>query len=216
MQTAAVEAPGIFKEKKALPALLDFAKTKRARRVTINAVAVLMPDTQALPFLVDALREKGTGERRAALTALKKIRAEAGPMIEKTLASGRIPAEFPPEIRAAFDSGAIVKWKVIGPFENVWEAVHPPETDALAGGDLLKKKTMNGEGRESGWNDVNASADEGRVNLEKIFKSNGMVCAYAFTEIESPEEAEAKLFCGSDDQIAVWVNGKNGPRQRRG
>ena len=110
VQTAAVEALGSFKDKRALPALLDFSKTKRARRETINAIAALMPDTQALPFLVDALREKGTGERRSALTALKKMRAEAWPMIEANLASGRIPAEFAPEIRLVFDSGVIAKW----------------------------------------------------------------------------------------------------------
>ena len=97
--------------------------------------------------------------------------------------------------------------------------MHPPETDALAGGgDFLKKKTMNAEGKETGWNEVNASADEGRVDLGKVFKTSGMVCAYAFTEIESPEDADARLFCGSDDQIAVWLNGKklhdSGPGSR--
>ena len=35
-----------------------------------------------------------------------------------------------------------------------------------------------------------------------------MVCAYAFAEIDSPEAAEARLICGSDDQIAVWLNGE--------
>ena len=206
VQTAAVEALGSFKDKRALPALLEFSKSKRARRETINAVAA-MPDTMSLAFLVDALREKGGGERRSALAALKKMRAEAWPLIEENLASGRIPAEFAPEIRAAFDSGVIAKWKMIGPFENVWEAVHPPETDALAGGDFLKRKTVNAEGKEVGWTDVGAD-NEGHVDLGKVFKTSGMVCAYAFAAIESPAEADAKLLCGSDDQIAVWLNGR--------
>ena len=34
-----------------------------------------------------------------------------------------------------------------------------------------------------------------------------MVCAHAFAEIESPAEADAHLLCGSDDQIAIWLNG---------
>ncbi len=228
VQTAAVEALGSFKDKRALPALLDFSKTKHARRETINAIAALAPDMQALPFLVDALREKSSGDRRNALAALKKMRAEAWPMIEQNLASGRIPAEFAPEIRAAFDSGVIVKWKMIGPFENVWEAVHPPEKDVLAAGwpmtesptgnlqrhpaadyakRLLARHYMNAEGKEVGWMDVSASQEEGRVDLEKVFHSNGMVCAYAYADIEAPEVAEAKLLCGSNDQIAVWLNG---------
>jgi putative heme-binding domain-containing protein len=230
VQTAAVEALGVFKDKRALPALLDFAKTARKSRELIAAIAA-MPDAQALPFLVDALREKG-GERRVALDALKKTRAESWPLIEQALAAGRIPAEYEPEIRAAFESGAIAKWKMIGPFENVWGAVHPPERDALAAcaqvisdqktvnGDsaapitdhrspitaVLSRRYTSAEGKETGWIDVTADAD-GHVNLAQVFHNDGMVCAYAFTEIESPAEADARLLCGSDDEIAVWLNG---------
>ena len=42
----------------------------------------------------------------------------------------------------------------------------------------------------------------------QFFHNNGMVCAYTFAEIDSPEAADAKLFTGSDDQIAVWLNGE--------
>jgi uncharacterized protein (TIGR02271 family) len=45
------------------------------------------------------------------------------------------------------------------------------------------------------------------VDLGKFFHNSGMVCAYTFAEIDSPEAADAKLFTGSDDQIAVWLNG---------
>ncbi len=207
VQAAAVEALGNLKDKAALPALLEFSKTKKARRETINAIAA-MPDTTSLAFLVDALREKGGGERRSALGALKKMRVEAWPMIEENLASGRIPAEFSAEIRAAFESGVIARWKVAGPFENVWEAVHPPETDAIAGGNFRAKKYTNAEGKETGWEDVSGESDTGRVDLGKFFHTSGMVCAYAVAEIEATEAADAKLFAAADDQIAVWLNGK--------
>ena len=44
-----------------------------------------------------------------------------------------------------------------------------------------------------------------------------MVCAYAYTEIDAAADADAQLFCGSDDQIAIWLNGEKvhdfgGPR----
>jgi putative heme-binding domain-containing protein len=35
-----------------------------------------------------------------------------------------------------------------------------------------------------------------------------MVCAYAYVEIDSPEAADGKIFTGSDDQLAIWLNGK--------
>ena len=55
--------------------------------------------------------------------------------------------------------------------------------------------------------DVSGDAERGHVDLGQFFHTSGMVCAYTFAEIDSPEAAEAKLFTGSDDQIAVWLNG---------
>jgi hypothetical protein len=162
-----------------------------------------MPDAQALPFLVDALREKGGGERRVALDALKKTRTESWPLIEQALAAGRIPAEYEPEIRAAFESGAIAKWKMIGPFENVWGAVHPPEKDLLRGLPLQRQAGKvesqppdplaagaashytNAEGKEAGLDRCQRRRRWARESRQ-VFHNDGMVCAYAFTEIESP------------------------------
>jgi hypothetical protein len=83
-----------------------------------------MADASALPVLVDALTEN-VNRRRDVIKVLKALRGEAWPLIEQRLASGAIPAELEQEIRSAFESGAIVKWQIIGPFENVWGAVHP-------------------------------------------------------------------------------------------
>jgi putative heme-binding domain-containing protein len=123
-------------------------------------------------------------------------------------------------VRSFFDSGTITKWKLIGPFENVWDAVHPPETDALAQGGKpdLGKKYLNAEGKEVGWIDATANADTGLVDLGQFFHTNGMVCAYAYAEIDSPEEADGKILGGSDDQMAIWLNGQklhdSGPGSR--
>ncbi len=226
VKPAAIEALGALGDRAALPALLEFAKTKKNAKELIAALSA-MPDPQSIPVLVNALRDANSGIRRNALKALKTMREAALPQIEELLASGKIPREYEPEIRAAFDSGAIVKWKMIGPFENVWAAVHPPEKDVLAAGwpmtelptgniqrhpsddytkGLLAKRYTNAEGKEVGWTDVSANED-GRVDLGKIFHTTGMVCAYAYADIESLGVADAKLLCGSDDQIAVWLNG---------
>ena len=204
--SAALEAIGNMRDKRVLPALLEFAKKKRAFRELTGALAS-MPDPQAIPVLLTALEDKNSSVRRNAIRGLKGVREQAWPLIEQNIDAGKIPAEFVPEIRQAFDSGVITKWKIIGPFENVWSAVHPPETDALAVGDFLAKKYVNAEGNNVGWVDVSGDAEHGHVDLGKFFHNSGMVCAYTFTEIDSPEAAEAKLFTGSDDQIAVWLNG---------
>jgi putative heme-binding domain-containing protein len=72
----------------------------------------------------------------------------------------------------------------------------------------LKKKYETAERPDVGWRDANAEQTQGRVDLADVFKNNGMVCAYAYAEINATAAADARLFCGSDDQIAVWLNGK--------
>jgi putative membrane-bound dehydrogenase-like protein len=243
VQAAAVDALGSYREKAALPGIIALLEKKKHLRETTGAL-VLMPDESAIPVLVETLRDKNTTFRRNAIKALKTMREKAWPQVEALLASGRMPEELVPEIRNAFDSGAITKWKMVGVFENVWEAVHPPEKDVLgrqasslsgqtavpavtggsdrpearlpgqagslsSGADtpLLARKYHNAEGKDVGWIDVTADSAEGRVDLEKIFKTSAMVCAYAFTEIEASQAADAKLFTSADDEIAVWLNG---------
>lgn len=225
---AAIEALGSYKEKAALPALIALAEKRKFSKETIGALAN-MPDESAIPVLVETLRDKNTGVRRNAIKALKTMREKAWPQVEALLASGRVPEELVPEIKNAFESGAIVKWKMAGVFENVWEAVHPPEKEMLAlrapvtesptgnaqihpDADALKavlaRKYHNAEGKDVGWIDVTADSEVGRVDLEKVFKTSAMVCAYAFTEIDATEAGDAKLFTSVDDEIAVWLNGQ--------
>jgi putative membrane-bound dehydrogenase-like protein len=228
VQAAAVDALGSYREKAALPGIIALLEKKKHLRETTGAL-VLMPDESAIPVLVETLRDKNTTFRRNAIKALKTMREKAWPQVEALLASGRMPEELVPEIRSAFESGAITKWKMVGVFENVWEAQHPPEKDVLAmrsvGSEsptgnvqihqvpgalesVLAKKYHNAEGNDVGWIDVTADGAEGRVDLEKVFKTNAMVCAYAFTEIDAPQVAEAKLFTSADDELAIWLNGQ--------
>jgi putative membrane-bound dehydrogenase-like protein len=205
---AALDALTTLQDRAALPALLAFGVKNKTRKELIAALSAV-PDPEAIPIFLNALRDNNSGVRRNAIGALKKMRAQSWPLIEQDLASGRIPAEFAPEIKNAFESGVIVKWKMLGPFENVWGAVHPPESEALAAGGKpdLTKKYVNAEGHTVGWSDVVADANTGHVDLGKIFKTNGMVCAYAYAEIEATEAGGAQFICGSDDQIAVWIGG---------
>lgn len=209
VQVAAIEALGNLRDKSALPALIALAEKRKFHRESIQAIAN-MADETAIPVLVAAVREKDTGMRRNALKALKPYRQQAKPLIEDMIAQGRVPEELVPSIREFFVSGAVTKWKMMGVFENVWEAVHPPEKDALEKGGVpdLTKKYHDAEGRDSAWRDVTADAASGEVDLQKVFNTSAMVCAYAFTEIDTPEASEAKILAGADDELAIWLNGK--------
>ena len=170
-----IETLGNARVKEAQPRLIALVEKGKFKRETMEALAK-MPDESALPVFVEALRDKDGGIRRNAIKALKTMREKALPAVETLLASGRVPEELVPEIRNAFESGALVQWKMIGPFENVWGAVHPPEKDVLASPGaalepLLAKRYTNAEGQQVGWRDVTADPETGRVNLERVFKT---------------------------------------------
>ena len=59
---------GNMHDKRALPALLEFAKKNRALRELTGALAS-MPDPQAIPVLLSALRDKNPSVRRNAIKA---------------------------------------------------------------------------------------------------------------------------------------------------
>jgi putative heme-binding domain-containing protein len=207
--TAALEALGNLHDPKSLEALLEYGKKHKGQRELITALAQIN-DPQTMPIMLDALRGNNVQARRAAINSLKKMRAQSWPLIQELIAASKIPADNVAEIKNAFESGYIPKWKVLGPFENVWGAVHPPEAEALAAGGQpdLKKKYTTAEKPDVGWRDANAEQTQGKVDLADVFKNNGMVCAYAYAEINATAAGDARFFCGSDDQIAVWLNGK--------
>ncbi len=49
---------------------------------------------------------------------------------------------------------------------------------------------------------------KGVVDLGAIFGERARAVAYAVTEIDSPRERAAEILCGSDDGIALWLNGE--------
>jgi putative membrane-bound dehydrogenase-like protein len=210
VQVAAVEALGSLRDKAALPPLIALAEKRKLHRESIEAIAN-MADATAVPVLVEAVREKDTSMRRNALKALRPYRQQAWPLIEDMIAKGRVPEELVPSIRNFLVSGAITKWKMIGVFENVWEAVHPPEKDALEKNGVpdLTKKYHDAEGKDSLWRDVIADPAGGEFDLQKVFKTDAMVCAYAYAEIDTPEPSDAKIFADADDELAIWLNGKS-------
>ena len=57
------------------------------------------------------------------------------------------------------------------------------------------------------------------VDFDKVFAKRVNNCVvYGFTYLEAPEEVDAVLALGSDDGVAVWLNGRevhrfDGPRE---
>ncbi len=101
--------------------------------------------------------------------------------------------------------GILRDWKIIGPFPNPDTKGHstpyPPESalDANAEYESLGQKIR--------WQNRRAEDRWGIVDLTWM-KPNDHVVAYGWTTFPSKEERDAVLYCGSDDSIKVWLNGK--------
>ena len=84
------------------------------------------------------------------------------------------------------------------------DAPLPPEED------LNLEGTFRGlDGQSISWLEVDAR-ESGLLNLRKSFGADlpRQVIAYALTFAYSPNDRNATLMLGTDDQVAVWINGE--------
>ncbi len=97
-------------------------------------------------------------------------------------------------------------WHYIGPFDNAdnahFETVYPPEKEI----DLTKTYPGKG-GKRVGWK-VFPRFAVGKVNNLARFERNDHAFVYLFHEFEVKEALTLPLSLGSDDSIAVWLNGE--------
>ena len=66
---------------------------------------------------------------------------------------------------------------------------------------------LPGKTESVGWKPFGSEQFEGSVLLEDLYKGVGQATAYAYCEFDA-EEGSGLLKVGSDDGVAVWLNGK--------
>jgi hypothetical protein len=102
--------------------------------------------------------------------------------------------------------GFIMRWKVIGPFDNSggrgFAAVYPPEQAV----DLAA--TYEGKLGPVKWQNAEASDELGHVDLNRALGTHKGVAAYAYAEVESKTEQPIELRLGSANANKIWLNGK--------
>ena len=99
----------------------------------------------------------------------------------------------------------VKRYAVLGPF---------PKTDVATIDQLLQsisrldvEKTYTGiDGKPVRWQAANARAD-GYLDLRKDFSPAPMTVGYMLVYVHAPKATDAVMLIGSDDQIAVWLNG---------
>lgn len=102
--------------------------------------------------------------------------------------------------------GFLMKWHIIGPFDNAerkgFEAVFPPEKEI----DLAA--AYPGKGGEVKWQPFESTHEYGKLDFNKPLGMLKEVTAYAVTTFESPTEREAELRLGCKNAWKVWLNGE--------
>ncbi|MFQ6041763.1 MAG: DUF3352 domain-containing protein [Candidatus Poribacteria bacterium] len=97
-------------------------------------------------------------------------------------------------------------WYVIGPFGNDanagFDTAYPPEEGVDLEGEY------EGVGATVNWEQWADDKADGFVDFQYMFEPDQWVVAYAWTTVTSPETREAQLRVGSDDDVKVWLNGK--------
>ena len=97
-------------------------------------------------------------------------------------------------------------WSVIGPFDNTNGAGYdkafiPEETAQL-------DTTLTYDGHN--WKQRTDEIFDGYVDFQTIFGDDlNWVAAYAWTTVTVPDERNAHIHFGSDDQAKIWLNGES-------
>lgn len=202
VRAAAIGALGTLKAKDAVPALIQAAGEEATQFDAIAALAQ-MPDKRALSAYLTGLASKNTDLRKSSRQAIAALRDEVAPALEQLAKRNEIPTAALTELREVYSAFLpILHWRVIGPFPRDGK-VYPPQREQVF--DAVYK----GADKEVKWQSIDADArQQGRVNLEARLRPSQRVLAYAYAEIESATARDAALLIGSDDSIAVWLNGK--------
>lgn len=99
------------------------------------------------------------------------------------------------------------KWSYIGPFPNAggqsFNAVYPPEKEIN-----LQAKYAGKNGQQAIWRE--GKFPDGQVNNLALFRPdcNSDAVVYLHREIECTRPMELPISLGSDDSLAVWLNGR--------
>jgi hypothetical protein len=102
------------------------------------------------------------------------------------------------------DSTLVPSWLLAGPFESpgaisVLSSAHLPEEDLAPSA----REKLGGKG----WSRVESRSDFVDL-LAQDFRVKTHCAAYAFTYVHAKDAGVAKLLVGSDDGVAVWLNGE--------
>ena len=111
------------------------------------------------------------------------------------------------EVDPVVQMGFIIRWRLLGPFPapetSGFRTVFPPEQKVD-----LNAEYVGNDGQKIRWKFYQTSHTLGEVDLIQVIGAVRESVGYAFAEIDSPREQPAQLRCSADDNLSVWLNGR--------
>jgi putative membrane-bound dehydrogenase-like protein len=200
---AAISALAALKDRDSVPAILA-AADREPTRFEAGLALTQFGDPRAMPVLVRNLSDKNPDIRKASAGALRGMRAEAIPFLEKLSERHELSPAVIPELQRVFTSvKPLTSWRILGPFPKV------AKIDISADKPIDFGATHSGfAGKPVAWKKAEPVDDQGQLNLGMICGTNEPAIAYGYAEFESLVDRRARMVVGSDDTLTVWLNGE--------
>ena len=179
-------------EKRLIPGMLNDQSVELRR----DALARLIDQAAALA--------KSGGAKDRVVAAYRRAFAAARDVDQVKLLVARLK-DLEQEVDLARHFGFLVRWRLIGPFDNSkekgYDVVYPPERR------IDPEASYAGKHGEVKWIDYVTTDDYGRVDLNKALEEEKAVIGYAAAEFISGRRQEVEFRVTSANAVKVWLNG---------
>ena len=181
--------------------LIAKASPKRAAKLVPGFIDDPAPELRR--DAVAQVLEKAEAEKSADLYG-KALRAARD--VDQIKASAKALEETGRKVDLPQVMGFLMRWKVIGPFDNTdrkgFAVAYPPEKEIDFGA------SYEGKDGKVKWSDFSTSDSFGMVDVNLEYGELKQVVAYAHTIYESPEAQEVQFRLGCKNAWKIWLNGE--------
>ncbi|MEM9480348.1 MAG: hypothetical protein AAGA58_11910 [Verrucomicrobiota bacterium] len=161
----------------------------------------------AVQFYIDeATRSEEAGQKNVAAEQYREALQAARDADQIKTISAKLE-EFGEKVDLPKQFGFLMRWKTIGPFDNLgragFDTVFPPEERVA-----LDATHIGKDDAEIQWKEFETANPFGMVDFNKAYGMLKEVTAYAYTEFDSAEDQEVEIRLGCKNAWKVWVNGE--------
>jgi hypothetical protein len=203
--------------------LADSKHSPRARRLAYELMAAVDPtaESRLIPTLLDdpsvELRRDAVAQVLAEAAQLSAEKKEAAAKkyetafhysrdLDQIKESSAKLREAGQQVDIATHMGYVMKWNLVGPFDNVgdkgWDVAYPPE------GKIDLAAEYDGQKGKIKWIDHTTTDDYGAVDLNKILGNHKGAIAYAHAQLIADKAQPCELRLGCINANKVWLNGR--------